>query len=305
MQHSARALAVEAFRKKRVEWLEWYGEDHHGIWRQFAVMFWNDTVFRTLNEARKLAAGKSRSCMNPIVARFIDDGYVANQTAAAKKLIEPSQRNAARQIISLRRLLDDARLNRALVTREAFVCQDEVPYDFKQAEIEFAQTNDVDLSWVGVPTSGPQAFGQSRRSHARFDALSGVSECARNPDDTLSEQYLDRLDQFVEQSGASELADYGNKFIAHAADPYSRSQAAIDGLNFNTVEKMHRGLYFAAFRFFVDVLEGAEYSPMPMPSYDQLEHMTEPWVDDQGLKALYGFWEERGEIMDAWRLDGA
>lgn len=183
MQQKTRTQAVETFRAKRTEWHDWYKEEQHGIWRQFSVMFWNDTVFRTLNEARKHAEGKNRSCMNPIIARFIDDGYVANQTAAAKKLIEPAQSKAEKQIISLQRLLDDARRSRAMVTREAFVCQDEVPYDFEQAHLDFAETNGVDYSFVGAPTTGPLAFGTSRRSHAAFDLIACVAATDRQPND--------------------------------------------------------------------------------------------------------------------------
>lgn len=294
---------VIIFERKRAEWHEWYKDERHGIWRQFSGMFWNDTVFRTLNEARKLASGQSRSSVNPIIAQFLDDGYVANQTAAAKKLIEPANTNASRQILSLRRLLDDARNNRGLVTREAYVCQDGVPYDDQQAYTAYLENVEPSSSFAGIPMSGPFAFGQSRRSHARFDRLSGKGASERRPDDTLSEAYLDRMDRIVEESGAKAVADYGNKFIAHAADAYSRSQVAINGLNFHVIENMHRGLFRVAFHFYLDLLEDSEYSPMAQPMYDQFEHMTAPWVDEDGAETLRQFWQEREEVMDSWRFD--
>lgn len=43
---------------------------------------------------------------------------------------------------------------------------------------------------------------------------------------------------------------------------------------------------------------------MPMPAYDQLEHMTEPWADDEAVMAMHAFWDERKELMDSWGNDG-
>ena len=134
--------------------------------------------------------------------------------------------------------------------------------------------------------------------------ISCVAATDREPNDALSERYLDRLEAFVTDSGARGLADYGNKFVAHAADAYSRSHVAIDGLNFSMIETMHRGLYRAAHRFFIDVIEDSQYSPMPMSTYDQLEHMTERWADDEAVMAMHAFWDARKELMDSWGNDG-
>jgi hypothetical protein len=47
--------ALESFRLKREEWLYLMeGDPDHAVWKQINAMLWNDAVFRTVNEARRL-----------------------------------------------------------------------------------------------------------------------------------------------------------------------------------------------------------------------------------------------------------
>ena len=71
---------LKQYRVKRSEWLHLLdGDQEHALWKQIAVMFWNDAVFRLINESRRLAEeGKYRSASrNGALASLIDQGYFA------------------------------------------------------------------------------------------------------------------------------------------------------------------------------------------------------------------------------------
>src|SRR3546814_15325404 len=86
-------------------------------------MLWEDMVFRTINECRRLAdKSPSQSVgFNRDVASFVDSGYVAKQLLAIRRLTEITKRGDA---ITLRRILDDMKSNADLFTREISVCHD-------------------------------------------------------------------------------------------------------------------------------------------------------------------------------------
>jgi len=107
--------------------MHWLHHDgHHAISGQIAGMLWSDAVFRLINESRKFAheAGGSYSTQSGIIARSLDRDYVAEQVIAFRKVMEKAARDPKKQVISLRRLFDDVRENRHLLTREMFVCHD-------------------------------------------------------------------------------------------------------------------------------------------------------------------------------------
>src|SRR5260370_12340183 len=123
---------LTAYRDKRSEWLHLLnGKDDHAVCRQISAMLWNDAVFRVANESRRLSreAGRSSSSRNWSLAQFMDQGFVATQTLSIRKLMERASNKPARQVISLRRVLDDIKEHRALFTRENYVAHDGLPYD--------------------------------------------------------------------------------------------------------------------------------------------------------------------------------
>ena len=111
---------LEKFRERLSVWQEWLSEDQHSIWRQIRGMLWNDMVFRTINECRRLAHQNPSPNVgfNASVASFIDEGYVAKQLLAIHRLTETNVRDDA---ITLPRLLDDIKANADLFTREMYV----------------------------------------------------------------------------------------------------------------------------------------------------------------------------------------
>src|SRR3954465_5134935 len=96
-------------------------------------MCWSYIVFRIVIESRRLAehAGRPSSALNAVVGELIDQGFAAQQVLAVRRLMEPASKDAVRQVISLRRLVDDLKAHRRIITREVFVGFDGAPFDPK------------------------------------------------------------------------------------------------------------------------------------------------------------------------------
>lgn len=228
--------ALATYRARRSEWLQLLnGKDDHAVWRQISAMLWNDAVFRMANESRRLSrkAGYPSPARNWTLAQFMDQGFVATQTLSIRKLMEKASKNPARQVISLRRVLDDIKANRALFTRENYVSHDGLPYD--AALVKTAYFNRVIRRGSGVhsewiDTTGPRAWSMSELAHEKFDQLSGVSAEKRSRVDLIQDRVFEKVEDMLAESGWENIAEFGNKFIAHAADEHSRN-TLLDGQN--------------------------------------------------------------------------
>ncbi len=72
--------------------------------------------------------------------RLFDTGFVAIQTTAIRRLTERSLEDPSKGVISLRRLVDDIRENRCLITREVYVGVDGLPYDSSAAKTRWMES---------------------------------------------------------------------------------------------------------------------------------------------------------------------
>ncbi len=108
------------FRLKRSEWVQCLIKDTFSISKQISNMLWNDMVFRTINEARKLTAkeGSKEIGFNGPLLELFDQGYVTTRVMAIRRLTDPTFYDPKRAVISLPRLVDDMRQYGDLITRE-------------------------------------------------------------------------------------------------------------------------------------------------------------------------------------------
>jgi hypothetical protein len=123
---------LKLYRRKRAERLDWlHGDDDHAICRQIWLMSWSYLTYRIINESRRIASarGHRSAALNGLIAEFDDLGFVAAQALAIRRLTEQEYKDPAKQVISLRRLVDDLKKHRHLFTRETFVCFDGAPFD--------------------------------------------------------------------------------------------------------------------------------------------------------------------------------
>ncbi|MBS7544024.1 hypothetical protein [Ancylobacter oerskovii] len=296
------------FRRKRDEWLHWMRKDeHHSICQQITGMLWNDAVFRMVNEARRLAAARNSGTVsvNASLMRMVDEGFVATQVLAIRRLREPPSRDANKQVISLKRTLLDITTHLHLFTREAYVCFDGLPYDPEPGRTAYfewakAQPNGAGMTWLS--TSGPEAWTTSCRLHDAFDHLSGTTPSTRNREDTIRPEVLTFIDQQLEDSGWKDISDFANKFVAHSADRHSRSliQPPRLGVSLNELERCHRAICQVTSVILSTILYDSSYGFFPVPQFDALEHLERPLIETDDMGALVALWDSNIARVGSW-----
>lgn len=292
------------YRKERDKWLLWLDTDpDHSVWRQIRAMLWNDAFFRLVNESRRIAnQSRKPSCIfNSDLARFTDQSYVATQVLAIRRLMD-----CRTDSISLHRVMKDMERKQDLITRENYVSHDGLPYDYEKVENDFwdkfrdeggfTKTGAVESS-----TSGPNAFDSSRMRHERFDRLSKALPNQRRRNDTISLSVFERLNKRLNESGAKDVIQYGNKFIAHAADAKSRLTLTDNQqeISLNKLTSCHRAICEVA--EFIATILAADYQVHLYDLLDDLlEHLDQQWLCKDDLPCLHEFWGQHSKNVEQW-----
>lgn len=304
--------ALSLYRAKRTEWIaQLYEDSDHSIWKQITSMMWNDAVFRIVNESRQVAnkSGEESAAQNNMLMKFIVQSYVSSQVLAVRRLTERPARDdqPQRQIISLRRLIDDLRKNRLLLTRENYVSYDGLPYDYQSIKDAFFAERMKDIreepEFIRMPTDGPDAFYSSEDCHKAFDKLCGVSPENRRRHDRIPDLVFDQLDAWLKDSDYEKVVKYGNKFIAHAADEFSRQKVKEEHRSFtlDEIATVHRALSNVANAISGAILWEGESAIVPIPQYNVFEKLDMPWVTRDNIPKIRQFQDEHRRSVEAWR----
>jgi hypothetical protein len=300
---------LRQYRRKRTEWLHLLnGDPLHSIWKQISTMLWNDAVFRVVNESRGLASerGCRSAARNGMLASLLDQGYVATQALAIRRLMEKAASSPDRQVVSLRRLLDDIKAHRDLLTREVYVGYDGLPYDPEPGRERFYEQMREQMergrsTYTRLPTSGPKAWSSAERAHEGFDGLSGVAPPDRARGDVVCTATFQRLESELKSSGWRSFVQLSNKFIAHSADLFSReSSTANGGLTLKQITQCHRALYQVANYIDSTLLWHSTNAGFPTPQFNQFDQLDAPWVMTEDIRHLALFWDEHVATIDAW-----
>jgi hypothetical protein len=300
---------LEKFRERLSVWQEWISRDAHSIWRQIHGMLWNDMVFRTINECRRLAHENSSPnvVFNGAVASFIDEGYVAKQLLAIRRLTET---RGGDDTITLPRLLDDMKANADLFTREIYVCYDGLPFDPEPARQrslarlaeEARKTNGVTTTWL--PTKGPEAYDMATLVHEHFDVLTGARGKPWSRDDKLDRNIFDRLKSKLGVcAGINKVA---SKFIAHAADAGSRRRLNDKerSVTLDRIEACHRIICRVAAYIHGPILYIGQRGLIPTPQFNHLEHLEKGWLDPANFDVITRYWDTRTKEVEKWTDGG-
>ncbi|MGO4440606.1 hypothetical protein [Rhizobium sp. RAF56] len=297
---------LDKYRGRRSEWLHLLRDDDQSVMRQITAMLWSDAVFRAINETRRLSqvGGYKSAALNGAIAQFIDQGFVATQTLSIRKLMEKASKDRNKQIVSLRRVFDDIRAHRHLLTREHYVAYDGLPYDPEPGERAYVEKlikkGDVHSEWLA--STGPEAWSTSQRVHERFDKLSGVSREHRSRGDLIREEVFEKTEALLAGSGWSDIVAFGNKFVAHAADQHSRG-TLLDGQHGFSLDKLaqcHEGICRAAAAICGPILYEGSSGLFPSPQFDQFENLDAQWLSPSDVNALSVFWDAHVHKVDTW-----
>lgn len=304
--------ALLRFRARSESWSELLrGDPAHSISSQFNDMLWQDAAWRMANEARRYAQEDGpNASVAPILGAMLDRGYVAGQVIAIGRLLERSNpRQPQRGVVSLRRIVDEIRAHRDLFTREIFVCQDGLPYDWEAARerdvaawmAKHDPNEGVQMQWL--PTQGPDAWMTAEQQHKLFDMLSQTDPQVRSRRDRLGDAVLERLDSMLDDQVFTDVLALRNKTIAHAADTFSRAQAAglRRGLNLEEFARTHYLLLGVLQAVSAGLLYGEwRGSAVPVPQHDQFAHLASVFVPDGRIKELRAYWRQHCDERDGW-----
>ena len=292
---------LRQFRVEKLKWLFWLHDDEqHPIYKQVVSLLCDYALFRTLNDLRvKAAKAKSQSVgFNAPTLVLLDSGFVAKQAMGIRRLIDKSD-NA----VSLKRLVDDIKENRGLITREVYVAHDGLPYDYARVKGAYYAKKLKEhrkVCFEGVETTRPKAWSVSERAHRLFDTLSKTSSNQRKRDDLLPAQWFDNLNNKL--GICCDLLKFADKFIAHPADSSSRSKLteAQKVVTLNKLTKCHQAIVAVASDVSHCILGDGSSWTVPQPSFDPIENLDKGWIGTEALEEARELWEKHKAVIEQW-----
>ncbi len=281
-------IDLPLFVEKRDEWSRcMIGDGPESVYRQIYHLLWNDTVFRTFNEARRLtieSKSEEHGINGPLI-RLFDEGFVITQTMSIRRLTDRSFRESEKAVISLIAVMDDIKKNIDLVTRENYVCFDGTPY----APPDFMRDGIAWMHW--------------NRKQANFDKLAGVEPDKRRRSDRMKKAILQELHSDLESCRS--VRKYVNKFVAHTSDPKTNPGLTEEEkmITLNKLDECYKAIVRVASFLGGVFLYEHSLGGVPTPQYDQLKNMDLPMVSKSDKKSLYTFWNERCREVGKWSQD--
>jgi len=307
-------VRLEKFLAKHKEWcLCLNGDDLHSIWRQQSSLLWDYALFLTINELRKEAGLNPPKGVgfNAPALRLFDAGFAVIQVIGIRRLTEKQWKNKktnqiipARGVISLRALVDDVRENRELLTREVYLGCRELPFDPAQAKKRFFDRiafSEQKFFYEGGDTKGSEAWAESESAHERFDKLSEKSVTSRSREDLVSPKWFDLLDSKIE--GCEDVCVFTDKFIAHAADPTSRTEKSADQIKvtLNRLGECHQAMLQVADFIGGSLLQDSTGAGLPTPQFNFFENLDKAWAREDDLEKTRAHWQRLADEIDKWR----
>ena len=257
-------------------------------------MMFLDLAYRILASARQSTdQGSAFAAQSGLLAHFLDQGYVATQVLAIRRLLD-----GRKDVFSLRRLLDDLTDHRELITRENYVCHDGLPFD---SEAWQSQVQGMEVQIWGIQAPGLHNFLASRVRHEMFDRLSGVSPTARQRGDLIKEEVFDKLKKLLLNSTAEKIVVLSHKFFAHAATTDSRGSLAFSGIKLSDVDEVQRA-FVRVERAITDILlfVAIARQVVPMPPLGLFKGLEHPYGSTEAIKNMDTVWDHLVEERNQW-----
>lgn len=286
--------ALLKYRVKRDLWLGWYehsAAEPNSIQQQLFSMIFIDLTYRAVISPRRDSA--DIAAKSGILAHLLDQCYVANQILAIRRLLD-----TRKDVISLRRLLDDISDSRELLTREIYVCYDGLPYDFESWRLLPAT---LETRMWGIQAPGFGKYVGSKARHEMFDRLSGISATARARTDRIRDAVFDRLESWIKATPAAKIRTLSHKFFAHAADPNSRDSLENSGIKLADIAEIHRALVRVERAITDQILFIAvARDVVPMPPLGLFKGLDNPYASTDWIEKMHQQWRELSEEREGW-----
>jgi len=264
----------EKFEQKRKEWIQWLlGKDRHSIDNQIARILWDTAIFKTINEARRLApeADGGGVQLNGMIHHFIDRNFFVSQATAIRRLLDSEGAEGKRGVHSLSSLLDDMESNVALLRRDHML-KAEKHDEFGNEHLELA-----------------------------IDKMADVEPAKRSPTDTIQPRIFEYLKTEL-TAKCQPIKQYVDKFIAHAATPESRLTINADDIDIplkTLSDAQERILKTATFLGICVLCERDICSLAAILSYE-FRYADHPLVQTADIPQLGRVWQDYEQETDGW-----
>jgi hypothetical protein len=241
------------------------------------------------------------------VLRLFDAGFAVTQAIGIRRLTDSQPKNnPLKRVISLKALVDDIKGNRGLLVREVYLACRGWPYDPAPAKKRFldgmASSSEQKFSYVGMDTKGSEAWAESESAHERFDKLSEISPTTRSREDRVSPKWFDLLDAKIRL--CEDVCTFTDKFIAHAADPTSRTEKNADQIkiSLNKLGECHQALLQIASFIGGSLLQDALSGGLPTPQFNHLENLDKAWLGKGDLSKAREYWNQQADQIEKWKV---
>ena len=292
------------YRQLRSKWLTALQTmSPNGIRKQLTHMVWNEAIWRTHNEARRIydeLPDPKTIGFNNELSNLLDEGYVALQCLAIRR-----QLDKGKDVYSLKRLLLDLEANRHLITREIYVAYDGLPYDpeparqkyFDKVFAESKKTGKAVSSWL--ETKGPDAWSAANRVHEAFDKLSGVKPDNRKRNDLIRPEVFARLSRKMNICNSVEQT--ASAFFAHAINNEKiEDQGSKESLHLRRILVCQRALCQIANYIDGLILWNSSGTHFPIAQFQILKDIDKPMVDSSKVPELRAFFEKHSDMVEGW-----
>lgn len=281
----------------------------HGPIRQdITNMVANDVLFRTINEARRLAVEQPRRSVefNALVLGLFDKGFATAQLMAIRRLVDRRS-----DVISLHRLIRDMTEKRHLITRETYVAYDGLPYDYEPIHARYLGRLARDIKERGgsvtgqMPSKGPKSWVASERLHRQFDKLSGKSPSERQRSDLINKENFRDLNMRLKN--CENMEKTATESIAHIPDPKrrpSRARGSSHNITLNNIEKAQRALCEIVTIIDGPLLWETSWTLVAIPQFNHLANLDKAWTTTKNLRTLQQFWDQREREIESWTRVG-
>ena len=278
--------ALAEFRTCRSRWYEWLiGNDQHSIATQLTTMVWDDAIFRTLYEVRRLTDERpsSNKGFNSDLLDLLSRGFITSQVMAIRRLTDPEFSDPSKSVVSLSRLLADIQRHHQLLTRENYICFDGMLFEAALGDSDQRQTFQRD---------------QMNRT---FDVLSNTTPTSRSRKDLIQESRIQDVVKSLDV--CKNFRNYANKFIAHAAVPSNARSCVREEIRIapEMFDQAYRAIVRAASFVSLGILfERGGLGDIPTPQYNHLENLDKPMILPSEADHLDIFWHTRVSEMEKW-----
>jgi hypothetical protein len=274
---------LACFRDKLTRWKTCLSDqkDYHSIYNQLTNLFWDHTVFRTFNEARRLSieTNDPSTGLQGTIIDLLDRNFMDSQAIAVRRLTDQRK-----DVVSLRRIIDEIRENANLYTRENYVCYDGISFDEAPDDDHHAKH-----------------FRYSRQTC--YDYLSGKDKDSRSRNDKLSPTVLAKMEEAVTKDFVTteEVRMYVNKWVAHAAAQDNRGQhvAVLDNISLQKLDECYQALIRIGKKVEL-LIDEHLLCTVPTPRFDKLKNWDKPIIITQDLKDIEKYWLERCKEIETW-----